>query len=266
MLAGFKTLNPPNTHCSLRQCKEVMIDGVTMLAPDESPNTDALNLNVRNAVVRNCHIATGDDNIVFLASSSAEGGAPGVENVLVSNCRLGVGHGLSIGSYTSGGIRNIAVEGLTFEGTTAGIRMKADRDRGGLVENITFKDITMKNVKNPIYLTSYYPKTPKAPGDDKGQAIGPKTPIWRNITIENGTISDCPNSVIIWGLPEQPFTGVTLRNLSIAAERGAVVYHARDIRFDNVELRAGEGAALTTFNAHVDGLTSSPLAPTRPEP
>lgn len=260
-LTGIKTMNPPNTHCSLRQCKEVTIDGLTMEAPADSPNTDALNLNIRNAVIRNCRIATGDDNIVFLASASARERAPGVENIIVSNCTLGAGHGLSIGSYTSGGVRNIAVDNVTFDGTTAGIRMKADRGRGGLVENIAFRNITMKNVKNPIYLTSYYPGTPKRPDEDKGEAVGATTPQWRNIAIEDGTITDCANSIIVWGLPERPIEGVKLRNLNITAQRGAVVYHATGIRFDHVQLNAGNGAVLTTFNAQVEGITPTPLAP-----
>ncbi|MDB6171893.1 MAG: hypothetical protein JWL59_1204 [Chthoniobacteraceae bacterium] len=265
-LQGITTLNPPNTHCSLRQCKEVTIEGLTMLAPADSPNTDALNLNIRNAVIRNCHIATGDDNIVFLASASNKEGTPGVENVFVSDCKLGVGHGLSFGSYTSGGIRNITVENMTFDGTTSGIRMKAARDRGGLVENLTFKNITMRNVEKPIFISSYYPREPNRPDEDEGQAPGARTPQWQNIMIENGTISDCPNAIIIWGLREQPITGVTLKNLSITADRGAVVYHAKDIRCENVVIHAGKGAALTTFNAQVEGMAATPLDPPAAKP
>ncbi len=265
-LEGMTTRNPPNTHCSLRQCQDVTIDGLTMQAPADSPNTDALNLNVRNAVVRNCHIATGDDNIVFLASAPAKGGTPGVENVLVSHCELGVGHGLSFGSFTSGGIRNVTVENVTFEGTTAGLRMKAARDRGGLVENLTFKNITMKNVKYPIFISSYYPREPKRPDEDETQVVGAKTPQWKNITIDGGTIRDCPNAILIWGLREQPVMGVTLKNLSISSEHGATIYHAKDVRFEKVELRAETGVPLTTFNAQVEGMFATPLAPPAAKP
>jgi hypothetical protein len=102
-------------------------------------------------------------------------------------------------------------------------------------------------------------KEPKRPDEDKGETVGAKTPRWRNILIENGRITDCPNSVIIWGLPEQPITGVTLRNLRISAQRGATIYHAKDVRFENVVLRAETGAALTTFNAVVAGMAATPF-------
>ncbi|MEA3188410.1 MAG: polygalacturonase [Chthoniobacter sp.] len=257
-LTGFTTKNPPNTHCSMAECTDVTIEGLTMAAPGDSPNTDALNLRVRNAVIRKCSIATGDDNIVFLASAPASGGGPGVENITVSDCKLGVGHGLSIGSYTSGGIRNISVENVSFDGTTSGIRMKSGRDRGGLVETITYKNITMKNVKFPIYLTSYYPKEPKSPGEDKGESAGAMTPKWHGITIEDMTATDSSNSIIIWGLPEEPMSNIALKHVNITATKGALVYHAKDIHFSNVQLHV-TGAPLSTFNAEVEGMTTTPF-------
>src|SRR3954469_4906490 len=124
-LSGFATRNPPNTHCSISDCTDVTIDGLRMDAPADSPNTDALNLRLRRAVVRKCKISTGDDNIVLLASGSPDDAKTGVEDVTITDCELGFGHGLSIGSYTSGGIRNVAAENIRFNGTTSGIRMKA---------------------------------------------------------------------------------------------------------------------------------------------
>ncbi|MBK8094510.1 MAG: glycoside hydrolase family 28 protein [Verrucomicrobiaceae bacterium] len=260
-LAGVTTLNPPNTHCSVRRCVDVTVEDVTMTAPDESANTDGINLSGRNVIIRRCHIATGDDNIVFLSSYPAKDEGPGTANVLVSDCTLGVGHGMSIGSYTGGGLRDITVENVTFDGTTSGIRMKAARDRGGLVENITFRNVTMRKVRTPIFLSSYYPKEPKRPDDDRGEGVTPRTPVWRNIQIEGGTIQDCENSIIIWGLPERPFEDVKLKNLQITAERGAQVYHAKGIRFEGVSLNVKKGPPLTVHQAEVTGMEGTPLLP-----
>ena len=44
----------------------------------------------------------------------------------------------------------------TLNGTTTGIRMKASRIAGGLVQNCTYSNITMYNVQYPININSYY--------------------------------------------------------------------------------------------------------------
>src|SRR5207237_9236903 len=88
---GIHTLNPPNTHCSLKDCKDITIQGLTMTAPGDSPNTDALNIRGKNVLIKNCNISTGDDNMVFLASGTGDPASAGVETVLVTGCQLGTG-------------------------------------------------------------------------------------------------------------------------------------------------------------------------------
>jgi polygalacturonase len=254
-LNGFATLNPPNTHCSLGNCTDVTIRGLTMVAPGTSPNTDALNVSGKNYLITNCKINTGDDNIVLVG----HGGNEPTENFNITGCSLGVGHGLSIGSHTAGGVRNVRVESISFEGTTSGIRTKAGRDRGGLVENLSYKNITMKDVKYPIFISSYYPKEPKNPTDDSPRAIGPLTPIWRNIKIENATITDAKESVIIWGVPELPISDITLKNVKVSAENGMRVFNAKNIRFAESEIEVKSGPKLTTYQAQVEGVEGVPF-------
>lgn len=264
-LTGFQTKDPPNCHVAMGGTTDVTIEGLTMTAPDESANTDALNLRVRNCVIRKCNISTGDDNIVLLSSRPAADGIPVVDNVWVSDCRLGNGHGLSIGSYTGGGIRNVTCENITFEGTSSGIRLKSGRGRGGVGENLSYKNITMKNVRYPISISSYYPKEPKNPLDDQEKKpVTDRTPVWKNIRIENVTVVNekLPKlgpAITIWGIPEQPITDVTLKDVRITAQLGAIVYNAKDIRFENVELNT-PAPKLTTFNAEVTGMEATPLS------
>jgi len=63
----------------------------------------------------------------------------------------------------------------------------------------------MKNVKNPIWISSYYPKEPNQPSDDLVQPVNDKTPVWKNIVIENADIEDAANAMTVWGLPECRF-------------------------------------------------------------
>ena len=254
---GISTLNPPNTHCSLTNCREVTICGVTMTAPGDSPNTDALNVSGENYSITDCKISTGDDNIVLVGRS---GGEP-TKDFTITHCSLGSGHGLSIGSHTAGGIRNVRVEDVSFDGTISGIRMKAARDRGGVVENLSYKNITMKGVRYPIFISSYYPKEPTRPEQDAPQAVGTLTPVWRKIAIENAVITEARNSVILWGVPEFPIVDVDLKNVSISAENGMTIFNARNIHFYNCEITVSKGPKLTTYQAQVEGLAGTLLAP-----
>ena len=102
--------------------------------------------------------------------------------------------------------------------------MKAREDNGGIVENIRFRDIKMKDVRYPIYISSYYPKVPAHPSQEAALPKGARVPIWRNVTIESLVAEGCRNSIILWGHPREPIQGVTLRNVKISAKTGALVW------------------------------------------
>lgn len=254
VLDSVTTLNPPNTHYSIKNCADVTIGGIRAEAPDDSPNTDALNLNrVRDVLIHDCDISTGDDNIVLLCGEGKPG-RPEVENVVVRDCRLGFGHGLSIGSYTGGGVRNVFVGNITFDRTTSGIRMKAWRDRGGVVENIHYRGIRMKHVRYPIFLSSYYPKEPAHPSKDLPKRGMRNDPVWRDIDIRDVEITGSRNSIIIWGLPDKPIRNVRLENVTASSDVGARVYHADGISFSNVSIEPAEGPPLRVYDARVRGM------------
>ena len=77
------------------------------------------------------------------------------------NNHFGDGHGASIGSYTLAGVSNVLFDHITFAGDSAnsnatGIRIKSDVSRGGLVENITYSNLCMQNVRTAIDLDPFY--------------------------------------------------------------------------------------------------------------
>ena len=86
-----------------------------------------------------------------------------------------------------------------------------------MVENISYSDITMKNVDPAITFTCYYPRIPT---NDAPQAVRSGTPIFRNIHISNLT-AICPRGAgIIVGLPESLVSDVVLENVHITAATG----------------------------------------------
>ena len=246
--------NSPSFHLVPRDCEDVTIEGLTIRAPADSPNTDAIDPSAsRHVRISKCVIDVGDDNIA-IKSGHEDPAHPNAacEDITVSDCTFLHGHGMSIGSETVGGVRNLTVQRCTFEDTISGIRIKSDRSKGGLVENLTYSDITMKNVKIPINITAYYPKIPK---EDSSQPVTSKTPIYRNIRITNLTATSPQSAGFIVGLPECVVSNVVLENVRISAPKGLTVRNARAIKLDNVKIEAQKGEAfILETNAVVVGL------------
>ena len=150
LIQNITLSNSPMFHIAISGSSSAnsTVQGVTIFAPGNSPNTDACDVDGTNILVQNCNISEGDDDFTC-------GG--GTSGVLLTNNTYGTGHGISIGSYTdSGGVSNITVVNCTMNGTLNGIRIKSDNLRGGLVQNISYCNIGMTNVDFPIQIYSYY--------------------------------------------------------------------------------------------------------------
>jgi len=254
-LEGFTSVNPPNSHCSFRDCRDLTFRGLTMTAPDESPNTDAINLGrTKNVLITSCTISTGDDNVAMVSSGDpVEENV--TENVTVRDCTFGFGHGVSIGSFTSAGLRDITVENVSFDKTVNGIRIKSEESRGGEVKNVTYRNLTMTGVRYPIVITSYYPKWPKNPADAQ-PATGGNLPRYSDLLFENVTLTDCKNGPVIYGMPNHPIERVTVRGLKASVQQGGVVFFAT-AAFEGCDIRPEKGPPLQSFQATVTGMNAA---------
>jgi polygalacturonase len=256
LVQGVTLTNSPMFHLVPGSCHDVTIDGVKFIAPAKAPNTDALDPSGWNFLITHCTFDVGDDCIAIKATGKGEDGHLSCEDFLVTDCTFKHGHGMSIGGQTPGGLRRLVVRNSTFENTDAGIRLKANRGSGGLVEDCVYENLTMKNVKVPIYITSYYPEngTPKTAAADPGKPVNDLTPIWRNIRINNVTADSCPTAGKIIGVPEMPVTDIVLTNVKIAAEKPMSIWNAKDIRFVNSRVKVEREPALDLQNAQVTGI------------
>ena len=90
------------------------------------------------------------------------------------------GHGMSIGSETDGGASAIRVTDLSIDGADNGIRIKSNSSRGGLVQDVVYDDVCIRDTKNPIYMDSNYSYF--------GEARD-KLPMFTNITLRNVRIA-----------------------------------------------------------------------------
>jgi polygalacturonase len=242
-LEGVTLANSPMYHFVPFKCEDVTVDGVTILSPPDSPNTDGIDPSVsRRVLITHCRIDTGDDCIAVKAGTHGFGP---VEDILVTDCTFLHGHGCSIGSDTDSGVRNMTVQRCTFDGTDAGVRLKSRRGRGGLVENITYTDLTMRNVGQAIVITSYYYGLPKPGIHDETEPVTADTPIWRNILVRNVVATGgTKDAGLIIGLPEMPAREIVLDNVSISARDGLRIGYANGISLKNVKIAPNIGPAL----------------------
>ena len=210
----------------------------------KAPNTDAIDpFSSSNIVIDHVFSSTGDDNIAIKSGAIDSPGpdAPST-NITITDCTFENGHGLSIGSELSGGAQNIHAERIHFKGTDQGIRIKAARDRGHDVSNISFKDITMEDVKTAILITEYYPH-PAPEGEVPAEAVGRLTPKFHDISIENVTATGSNSAGTIVGLPESPVLALTMKNIHIAAKTGMAIAYAT-VAMDDVTVTTVTGDAM----------------------
>ena len=213
--------NSPMFHLVPSQSSNVVVDGLTIRAPADSPNTDGIDPSGRNMLFQNLNIDVGDDNIA-IKSGRDDPMHPGAAtaNLVVRDCTFLHGHGLSIGSETSGGVQNLLAENITFKGTKTAIRIKTNREKGGLVRELTYRNIKMTDVGQAILITSYYPRIPDT---DTAQPIGPRTPDIHDITIEHVTADGAESAGGLYGVPERPLHDIRMNDVHIKAAKGMTV-------------------------------------------
>ena len=120
-----------------------------------------------------------------------------------------------------------------------GIRLKASRGRGGVVEDIRVDNIVMKNIQGDAFIFDlFYDRLSKV------EPVSERTPIFRNIHLSNVTGNDIKRIGYIKGIEEMPISELSFSNMNIVAGKGFQAETATDIRFNNVSFTVEEGPSL----------------------
>ena len=222
LISDITLTNSSMFHLVPKHITDLTIERVKVRAPSNAPNTDAIDPGpVTRAWIHHCDIDTGDDDIVIKSGGT---------DVLIEDCTIHHGHGISIGSETTAGIHSMLVRRCTFSGTDNGLRIKSMRGAGGIIENVRYTDIQMKGVEKAIILQLDYVDNnrPNFKGDPS------KLPVMRNILFDHITIEGSRNAGIIHGLPDSPIRNITFRDMAITAEKDFDIRDADNPVFENV--------------------------------
>ncbi|MDR3119338.1 MAG: glycoside hydrolase family 28 protein [Mediterranea sp.] len=225
-------------------CESLVVRGVQIF--NRGPNGDGCDPeSCKNVLIENCTFDTGDDCIAIKSGRNNDGRKWNIpsENIIVRKCRMKNGHGgVVIGSEISGGYRNLYVEDCEMDSPLLDrvIRIKTSTCRGGLIENVFVRNITVGECKEAVLrINLQYENREKC---NRGFA-----PTVRNVHLKNVTCEKSQYGILIIGLDDSD----NVYNISV-----------EDSRFNNVANGTNQisGAKGVTFkNLYINGSEVKPL-------
>jgi len=241
-IANVNLLNQAVWCIHILYCKDVKIENINIKADHTILSSDGMDIDSSNGVlITGCSIDVNDDCISIKSGKDEDGvrvNRPS-ENIIVEKCHFGYGHGgVAMGSETSGGIRNVEVRNCTVDaGNWAPIRFKTQPGRTNVVENITFRDIAMKDAKMAFEFNMEWRMVPPMAPPSK------VLPVFRNLHFIN--ITGSAESVgVMHGLKDSPIKNVTFKDCKITAQKGFRVDNAENIDFSGLKLEVKEGPSI----------------------
>ena len=222
--------------------EKVTIKNLIIQAAHTIPMSDGIDIDSSSDVlISGCEIDVNDDCIAIKSGKDEDGrrvNRPS-ENIIVEHCKLNYGHGgVSMGSEMSGGIRNVEIRDcVVATGNWAPIRFKSQPSRGGVVENITYRDLVLNNTKQAFeFNMEWRMRPPIKPASDP-------LPVVRNVKIIN--VSGTVESVgYFHGLEESPVEGITFQDCHIQAQTGLILENVKNIDLSGLEITVEKGEAI----------------------
>ncbi|MES2475435.1 MAG: glycoside hydrolase family 28 protein [Verrucomicrobiota bacterium] len=233
------------------------------------PSSDGIDVDSsRDVLIEKCDIDCHDDNIVLKAGRDADGLRVNIptENVEIRDCIARAGYGMvTLGSETSGWIRNVKVHDCKAIGTKHGLYFKSAKVRGGGAENIEFHNLEMEDVEIAfMFNLNWYPaySYPVIPADVSKEDILPHwqtltkrvepeergIPEYRNILFNNITVKSSGKAFEVVAYPEKPIRGFVWKNVTVNAKEAGSIADAADWSFENVSLTTADGKSVETKN------------------
>ena len=240
-VAGLTLRNQAAWGLHILYSEDVVVEGLTIRAAHNIPSSDGIDVDSSRRVrITGCDIDVNDDCISIKSGRDEDGlrvNRPS-EEIVIEKTRFGYGHGgVALGSETSGGIRNVEVRDCVAEaGNWAPVRLKTQPSRGGVVENITFRNFRLRDVRRAFEMNMAWTSS-------RG-TLGPAAkvlPVFRRIRLINVS-GTAQSGGVIRGLKDSPIENVVFEDCRVTAETGLVVEHAREMDYYGLKLAVKEGA------------------------
>ncbi|MDE6660207.1 MAG: hypothetical protein K2J93_00095, partial [Anaeroplasmataceae bacterium] len=167
------------------------------------------------------------------------------QNIWIHDCKVfDAQGGFVVGSEMSRGVRNLLVEDCTFIGTDIGVRFKSAMGRGGVVEDITIRNIHMANILEEafIFTMGYVLRNLETDKTDEMQStLREDIPEFKNIFMENICCESSKIGIKIEGLEALPIHHLYFKNIEIQAEEALRLKYASNIHMEHVTIETPDG-------------------------
>jgi polygalacturonase len=230
LIEGITILRSPMWEIHPVECSNVTIRRVTISS--HGPNNDGCDPeSCRDVLIENCLFDTGDDCIAIKSGRNADGRRLQVpsENIIVADCTMADGHGgVTLGSEITGGVRNVFVERCRMDSPhlNTALRFKNNAARGGRLENIHVRDVTVGQVARAAITIDY----------NYGEGMrGDFVPVFDTLTVERLLVGRCQRVLDLQGFATAPIRNIVLRDSAvIRAAEPDIVAQVEGLRYDNV--------------------------------
>lgn len=226
-------------------CRKVVAENLNVHIDAYIPSSDGIDVcSCQDVRISGCDIACTDDNITIKAGKDADGlrvNRPS-ENITISDCTFGSGGGVAMGSEVSGSIRHVLVERCTFTGTDSAARIKSQPSRGGVIEDIVYRDIRVTDVKRAFSFELEWRMVPPLAPPAKTLTVV------RNIRLINFS-GTAQAAGVIQGLTGSPILDLKIENSKLTAQRGLVLSNTQDPDLSGLELKVAQGEPIVRRDA-----------------
>ncbi|KAH7854321.1 hypothetical protein Vadar_012518 [Vaccinium darrowii] len=213
-ITNLTLINSPSWHVHPVYTRDIIIQGLTIRAPVDSPNTDGINPDsCTNTRIEDCFIVSGDDCIAVKSGWDEYGikvGLPTQQLVIRRlTCISPDSAVIALGSEMSGGIKDVRAEDITAIASQSGVRIKTAPGRGAYVKDIYVRRMTMHTMKYVFWMAGSY-------GEHPDEGYDPKAlPVVQNINFKDMVAENVTIAGNLAGIEGDPFTGICISNVSI---------------------------------------------------
>jgi polygalacturonase len=237
------------------RCKNVLIEGVTIknspmweIHPvlstnvtvrgvrisSHGPNNDGCDPeSCTDVLIKDCYFDTGDDCIAIKSGRNADGRRLNAlsQNIVIQDCQMKDGHGgITIGSEISGGVRNVFAENCRLDSSNLdhALRVKNNAMRGGLLENLYFRNIDVGQVAHAVITIDF--------NYEEGEK-GKFTPIVRNFVVNDLKSGKSKHALDVQGFKNAPIYNMRLENCTFDnVEKPSIVKNVENLVLQNVRI------------------------------